>query len=134
MHSIMSFSEDFRSTPIPSTCLLGDPPILTNHRVALQPSSSFVVNLTTKLARAWALSVVLGQYCTSNSLSSIVYRTNCLAASGLFIALSRGLSVWTIMMYAWKYGLSLQVDVIRAKANFSIGGYVPFVPLRTWLV
>ena len=128
MHSIMSFSEDFRSTPIPSTCLLGDPPILTNHRVALQPSSSFVVNLTTKLARAWALSVVLGQYCTSNSFSSIVYRTNCLAASGLFFALSRGLSVWTIMMCAWKYGISLQAAVIRAKVNFFIGGYLFSAP------
>lgn len=29
----------------------------------------------------------------------------------------------------WKYGLSLQVSVIKAKANFSMGGYLSSTPL-----
>ena len=92
-HSIMSPLGDCRTTPIPTTCLLDDPFVLTNHGATPQPLSSFVVNLATKSTKAWSLIAILVYYCTSNSLSSIAYRANCPATFGLFIALCKGLSV-----------------------------------------
>ena len=67
---------------------------------------------------------VRGRYCTSNSLSSIAYKAILPAASGLLIALFKGWSVKTMMVWAWKYGLSFRAAVTSAKANFSILGYL----------
>ena len=59
-----------------------------------------------------------------NSLSSIAYNAIRLVASRLLIARRRGLSVKTITVWAWKYGLSLRAAVTKVKARFSIGGYL----------
>ena len=64
----------------------------------------------------------------SNSLNSIAYNAICPAASGLLIALRRGLSIRTTTVWAWKYDLSLRVAVTKAKANFSIEGYFSSMP------
>ena len=64
----------------------------------------------------------------SNSLNFITYRVIHLAASRLLIAHCKGLSVRTIIVWAWKYGLSLQATVTKAKASFSIGGYLSSAP------
>ena len=78
--------------------------------------------------------VVHGQYYMSNLLNSIAHSAIHLAASRLLIALQRGLSVRTITVYAWKYGLSLRVAVTNAKASFSIGGYLSSAPQSALLV
>ena len=62
--------------------------------------------------------------------SVIAHKTNRLAASRLSIVFRRGLSVWTTMVYAWKYGLSLRAAVIKVKANFFMGGYLSSAPLN----
>lgn len=82
------------------------------------------MNFAIKSAKAYALIAVLGQYWASNSPSSIAYRTSHLAASGLFMAFCSGLSFWTTMVCALKYGLSFRAVVISVKANFSIEGYL----------
>ena len=64
----------------------------------------------------------------SNSLNSIAHSANFLAASGLLIARHNGLLVRTITVWAWKYGLSLRAAVTKAKAWFSIGGYLSSAP------
>ena len=61
---------------------------------------------------------------TSNSLSSIAHKVIILAASGLLMALFKGWSVRTMMVWDWKYGLSFHAAVTSAKANFSILGYL----------
>ena len=38
------------------------------------------------------------------------------------------MSVRTTIMWAWKYGFSLQAAVAKAKASFSIGGYLSSTP------
>ena len=70
---------------------------------------------------------VHGRYCTSNSLSSITHKAILPTASGLLIALFKGWSVRTTIVWAWKYGLSFRAAVISAKDNFSILGI--FLPL-----
>ena len=37
-------------------------------------------------------------------------------------------------MWAWKYSLSLQVAITRAKVSFSIGGYLSSAPRSAQLV
>ena len=64
----------------------------------------------------------------SNSLNSIAQSANRPAASGLLIAHHKGLSVRTIIVWAWKYGLSLRAAVTNAKASFSMGGYLSSAP------
>ena len=66
--------------------------------------------------------------------NSIAHKINSLATFGLFIAFRNGLSVWTITVCAWKYGISLQAAVIRVKANFSLGGYLFSAPQSARLV
>ena len=68
-----------------------------------------------------------------NSLNSIAHSVNRLAASGLLITCCNSLSVRTITVWAWKYGLSLRATVTKAKASFSIGRYLSFVPRSTLL-
>ena len=70
----------------------------------------------------------------SNSLNSIAYKTSHPAASKLSIVFWKGLSVWTTVVCAWKYGLSLWAAVIKVKGNFSIGGYLSSAPLSARLV
>ena len=50
------------------------------------------------------------------------------------IALRRGLSIRTTIVYAWKYGLSFCIAVTSAKASFSIGGYFSSAPRSAQLV
>ena len=122
VHSIKSLSSYYRRTLTPSVRWLDEPSVCIIHGASLSSSSSFAMNLVTKLAKAWALIVVLGWYSMSNSTSFIAHKTNHLAASGLFIAFHKGLFVWTTIMCAWKYGLSLRAAMIREKASFSIRG------------
>ena len=68
------------------------------------------------------------QYYTSNSHSSIAYSTICSIALRLLIARRRGLSVRTMIVWAWKYGFNVRAIVTKAKASFSIGGYLSSVP------
>ena len=49
-------------------------------------------------------------------------------ASGPLMALFKGWSVKTMMVWAWKYGLSFRAAVTSAKANFSILGYLSSAP------
>ena len=77
-----------------------------------------------KSATICPFTAVRGRYYTSNSLSSIAHKAILLAASGLLIALFKGWSIRTTIVWAWKYGLSFHAVVISAKANFSILGYL----------
>ena len=70
----------------------------------------------------------------SNSLSSIAHKAIRLAASGLLIALLKGRSVKTMMVCAWKYGLSFRAAITSAKANFSIWRYLVSAPWNVWLI
>ena len=81
-----------------------------------------------KSATIYPFTVVRRRYCTSNSLSSIAHKAILPAASGLLIALFKGWSVRTMMVWAWKYGLSFRATVTSAKANFSILGYLSSAP------
>ena len=99
-HSIKSPSGNYRTTLIPLACWLDKPSVHTIHVVGSSSLSSFAVNSATKSAKAWALIAVLGWYRMSNSLRSITYKTNCLAASRLFIALHNGLFISTTMVCA----------------------------------
>ena len=101
-HSIISPSGDYSRTLTPLARWLDDPSIHIIHAIVLSFSSSFIMNLVMKSAKSWALIAILGQYWTSNSLSSIAHRTSRLAASGLFIVFHNGLSVWTTMVCVWK--------------------------------
>ena len=75
-----------------------------------------------------------GRYCTSNTLSLIAYKAILPTASGLLIALFKGWSVRTTMVWAWKYGLSFRAAVVSAKANFSILGYLSSAPQNALLI
>ena len=87
-----------------------------------------------KSATICPFTAVRGQYCTSNSLSSIAYKAILSAASGLLIALFKGWSVRTTIVWAWKYGLSFRAAVINAKANFSTLGYLSYAPWKALLM
>ena len=75
-----------------------------------------------------------GRYCTSNSLSLIAHKAILPAASGLLIALFKGWSIRTMMVWAWKYGLSFYAAVTSANANFSILGYLSSAPRNALLI
>ena len=64
----------------------------------------------------------------SNSLNSIAHNAIRPTASRLIIARRKGLSVRTITVWDWKYGLSLQAAITKAKASFSMGGYLSSTP------
>ena len=74
------------------------------------------------------------RYSTSNSLNLITYSAIRPAASGLIIALCRGLSVRTIIVWAWKFGLSLRAAITNTKSSFSIEGYLSSTPRSARLV
>ena len=93
-----------------------------------------LVNSVMKSATTCPLMAVREQYCMSNSLNFITYSVIRLAALGLLIARHKGLSVRTITVWAWKYGLSLQAAVTKAKVSFSIGGYLSSAPPSARLV
>ena len=87
-----------------------------------------------KYATTCPFIAVRGQYCISNSLSSIAQRAIRPAASGLLMTLFRGCSVKTMMVWAWKYDLSFRATVTGAKANFSIWGYLSSAPWNALLI
>ena len=87
-----------------------------------------------KSATIFPFIAIHGRYCMSNSLSSIAYKAILPAASGLFMALFKGWSGKTMMVWAWKYGLSFRTAVTSAKANFSILGYLSSAPQKALLI
>ena len=87
-----------------------------------------------KSAIPYPLIAMHSWYYMSNSLNSIAHNDTCPAASGLLIALRRGLYIKTITVCAWKYSLSFRATVTNAKASFSIGGYFTSAPCNIWLV
>ena len=133
-HSIVSPSDDCSKTLAPLSYWLDKPSVHIIHAIDFSSSSFLVMNSTIKSTKACALIVVLGQYQTSNSLSSIVHRTNRPVASELFIIFCSSLSIWTTKVCAWKYSLSFRAAVINAKASFSIGGYLSSSPRSVQLV
>ena len=87
-----------------------------------------------KSATICPFTAVRGWYCMSNSLSSIAHKAIIPAASGLLMALFKGWFVKTMMVWAWKYGLSFCAAVTSAKANFSILGYLSSAPRKALLI
>ena len=87
-----------------------------------------------KSATICPFTTVRGLYYTSNSFSSIAYKAILPAAYRLLIALFKGWSVRTTIVWAWKYGLSFRAAVISAKANFSIRGYLSSTPRNALLM
>ena len=77
-----------------------------------------------KSATTYLFTEVHGRYRISNSLSSIAHKAILLAALGLLMALFKGWSVKTMIVWAWKYDLSFHVTIMSAKANFSIMEYL----------
>ena len=134
-HSIMSPFGDFSITPTSPACLLDKLSVLTTHGVAphsMPSPSSIGVNSTMKSTKAYALMAVLSRYWTSNLLSLVAQTTILPSASVLFIAFLNGLFVKTIMVWAWKYCLSLRAAITKASAIFSIGGIPPQLPSRLY--
>ena len=105
-HSIVSPSSDRSRIPATSAHWLDEPSIHIMHAIGFSSSSSLVVNLAMKLAKACALIAVLGRYWTSNLPSSNAHRTNRPTTSRLFIVFHSSLSVRTTMVCTWKYSLS----------------------------
>ena len=87
-----------------------------------------------KSATIFPFTVVHGRYCMSNSLSSIAHKAILPAVSRLLMALFKGWSVKTMMVWAWKYDLSFRTAVTSAKANFSILGYLSSAPRNALLI
>ena len=87
-----------------------------------------------KSATICPFTAVHGRYCTLNSLSSIALKAILPVASGLLIALFKGWSVRTTIVWAWKYGLSFRAAIISAKANFSILEYISSAPRKALLM
>ena len=87
-----------------------------------------------KSATICPFTAVHGRYCTSNSLSSIAHKAILPVASGLLIALFNGWFIRTMMVWAWKYGLSFRAAVTSAKVNFSILGYLSSAPRNALLI
>ena len=102
-HSMISPLGDWRTTPIPPAHLLDNLFVWTLQGVTPQLSISLVVNSTMKSTKAWDLIMILGQYCMSNSLSSIAHKTNCPAAFELSIIFQRG------FVHLYYYGVCLEV-------------------------
>ena len=129
MHSILSPSRVWITTPAPSARLLEDPFVWMLHYMRASTSlPSDWANSTMKSATAYPFIAVHGRYCIPNSLSFITHKAICSATSGLLMALLKGWSVKTMIVYAWKYGLSFRVIVTSANANFSIWGYLSSAP------
>ena len=74
------------------------------------------------------------RYCMSNLLSSITHKAILPAASRLLMALFKGWSVKTIMVWVWKYGLSFHAAITSVKAKFSILGYLSSAPRNALLI
>ena len=91
-----------------------------------------LVNSTMKSATTCLLMVVRGRYYMLNSLNSNAHSAIHLATSRLFIARRKGLSVRMIIVWAWKYDLSLLAAVTKAKESFFIGGTSHFSILICW--
>ena len=87
-----------------------------------------------KSATICPFTVVRGWYYMSNSFSSIAHKAILPAASGLLMALFKGYSVKTMMVWAWKYNLSFRTAITSAKANFSILGYLSSAPWKALLI
>ena len=135
MHSILSPSRVWSTTPAPPACLFEDPSIWTLHCTTTStPWLSMKVNSAMKSATTCPFIAVRGRYHISNSLSSTAYNTVCPATSGLLMVLLRGLSVKTTIVYAWKYGLSFRAAITNANVNFSIWRYLSSAPQNPWLV
>ena len=125
IHSTVSPSGDNSTMPTPPpTYLLDDPFVyMLQWGDSSTPLSSSWVNSAIKSATTYPLMVVRGRYQISNSLNSIAHNASWPATSRLLITQRKGLSVRTFTVWAWKYGLSMQVVVTNAKASFSIDGY-----------
>ena len=135
MHSILSPSGLWSITLAPPACLLEDPSVwMLQCGISSAPWPSLRVNFVMKLATTCPFIAVRGQYCMSNSLNSNAHNAICPASSGLLIALRIGLSVRTITVCNWKYGLSFRAAVTNAKASFSIWGYCSSAPRSAQLV
>ena len=129
MRLILSPSRLWSTTPAPPACLLKDPSVWMIHcGISSTPWPSTRVNSTMKSAATCPFMAVHVQYCMSNSLNSIAHNAIRPTALGLLIALCRGLSVRTITMCAWKYGLSFRATVTNAKMSFSIYRYLSSAP------
>ena len=87
-----------------------------------------------KSATICPFTAVRGRYCSSNSLSTIAHKAILPIASRLLIAFFKGWSIKTMMVWAWKYGLSFHAAVTSAKANFSILGYLSSAPRNALLI
>ena len=120
-HLILSPFEVCITTLAPPVRRFEDPSVWMHHcpRTSAPLPSNWVYSAM-KSATTCPFIVVHGRYCISNLLSFIAYRAICPTASGLLMALFRGWSVMTMMVWAWKYSLSFRVAITSAKANFSI--------------
>ena len=123
MHSILSPSWLWSTTPTPPACLFEDPFVwMLHYGTSFAPWPFTRVNFEMKLATPCLFLAVRNRYCMSNSLNSIAHNAICPVALGLLMALRRGLSVKTTTVCAWKYNLSFRAVVTNAKTSFSIRG------------
>ena len=135
MHSTLSPSRLWSTTPASPACLLDDPSVwMLQWGISSAPCSSARVTFVMKSAIIYPFIAIHGWYCMSDSLNSIAYGATRPTASGLLIALRRGLSIRTITICAWKYGLSFRAAITNAKVSFSIGGYLSSAPQNARLV
>ena len=105
MHSISSLSGEWSTIPAPSACLLDDSFMWILHGgYSSAPWPSILVNFAMKSTTTYPFILVHGQYCTSNSLNSIAHSVIHPMASGLLIALYKGLSVKTIIVWSFIEG------------------------------
>ena len=129
MHSILSPSGLWSTTPAPLTYLLEDPSVWMLHcGISSAPWPSTGVNSAMKLATTCPFTVTCSRYCMSNLLNSTAHNVIRPVASGLLIALCRGLFVKTTIVCTWKYNLSFHAVVTNAKESFSIWGYLFSAP------
>ena len=99
MHSTLSPSRLWITTPASPVCLLDDPTMWILHlEHSPAPWPSILVNFAMKSATTCPFMAVHKQYYTSNSFSSIAHRVICPVAPRLLIALRRGLSIRTIIV------------------------------------
>lgn len=56
----------------------------------------------------------------------MAHKTNRPVALRLFMVFRKGLSIWTTIVWTWKYGLSLRDTMINVNANFSMGGTLSY--------
>jgi len=121
MHSILSHSGLWSTTPAPPACLLEDPSVwILHHGIPSTRWPSTRVNFAMKSTITCPFIAVHSRYYMSNSLNSTAHNAIHPVDLGLLIALRRGLSIRTTTVYAWKYGLSIRATVTNTKASFSI--------------